>query len=551
MISHLPILLILTPLLSAIAIAFLSLLVKTQWMQKSIACIGLSLPFYYLYLIYQKLSQGPIEYHMGNWEKPYAITLFIDELSFTLLLITSIIIFLCFIYSLQYMKGTDVKYYFFFLLLTSGLFGLFLAGDFFNLYIFFDLTIITSYILITFGDKKSSIKASFIYIIMSSIATFFFLYGIGFIYSKIGLLNIEEVSTVFHQLDTPTQIVILTMFLGALAIKAAIIPFHSWLVIAHSTAPSPISAILSAIIVKAGIYILFRILSLGFSIQYLSELIIVFGIITMLGGITGALLEWDIKRILAYSTISHIGLIIIGIGTFSLVGITGGLFHVVNHAFFKSLLFLCAGAMIYQTGTKDIREQKIGKTMPFTTLSFIIGALAISGITPFNGSISKLLIELSVITHPLLWLFILISSIATIAVFTKIIYYSFVSSFKNKKQTHDVSFAMQLPMIILAILCLIIGLFPELILNTLLLPSSYILAQNVSYPEFYSWEFKKILKDIGTISLGIVCLKLILYRSNHIDRIRAFLAKFDLNTCVFIMVFTLLVSFSFLLIYNS
>lgn len=551
MIDHLPILLLITPLFSAIFIAFISLFIKTDYIQKIIAGIGLSIPFYYLVLLYQKLSYGAIEYHMGNWEKPYAITLFIDELSFTLLLITSIIIFLCFIYSLQYMKGTDVKFYFFFLLLTSGLFGLFLAGDFFNLYIFFDLTIITSYILITFGDKKSSIKASFIYIVMSSIATFFFLYGIGFIYSKIGLLNIQEVSTVFSRLDIQTQIVILTMFLGALAIKAAIIPFHSWLVIAHSTAPSPISAILSAIIVKAGIYILFRILSLGFSIQYLSELIIIFGIITMLGGITGALIEWDIKRILAYSTISHIGLIIIGIGTFSLIGITGGLFHVINHAFFKSLLFLCAGAMIYQTGTKDIREHNIGKTMPLTMLSFVIASLAISGITPFNGSISKSLIETSVHSIPIVWIFLLLSTIATIAVFSKIFYYSFIKSLKNKTPTNDVSWFMQFPMIVLAALCILIGLFPELLLNTLLLPSSHILAQSFSFHEITIWAPVKIFKDIGTIVLGLLFLIIIIHHSKQIDKLRDFLAKFNLNICVFIMILTLLITCTFLLFYNS
>jgi multicomponent Na+:H+ antiporter subunit D len=551
MINHLPVFLLLTPLLSAIIIAFLSLFIKTQYIQKSIAALGLSLPFYYLVILYQKLSHGAIEYHMGNWEKPYAITLFIDELSFSLLCISAIIIFLCFIYSLKYMQKTDVKFYFFFLMLTTGLFGLFLSGDFFNLYIFFDLTIITSYILITFGDKKSSIKASFIYIVMSSIATFFFLYGIGFLYSKIGLLNIQEISTHFSSLDTATQIVILTMFLGALAIKAAIVPFHSWLVIAHSTAPSPISAILSAIIVKAGIYILFRVLSLGFSIEYLSELIIIFGIITMLGGITGALLEWDIKRILAYSTISHIGLIIIGIGTFSLIGITGGLFHLINHAFFKALLFLCAGSMIYQTGTNDIREQKIGKTMPLTMVLFIIASLAISGITPFNGSISKSLIESSVNYIPILWIFLLVSTIITIAVFSKIFYFSFMKSFKNKNQIHEVCWIMQIPMILLAALCILIGLFPEILIHSLLLPSSQILAQSFSFNEITIWDPVKIFKDIGTIVLGVLFLIIIIHHSKQIDKLRDFLAKFNLNISVFIMILTLLITCTFLLFYNS
>ena len=154
MIAHIPIFLLLTPLLSALAISIVKLFTKTNIFIKIITGIGTILPFYFLILIFHKLSDGIIEYNIGGWSTPFTITLIIDGFSFTMLLITSIIIFLSYIYSLGYLKKTDGKFYFFFLIMIVGLYGIFLSGDIFNLYVFFELTVISSYILITFGDKK-------------------------------------------------------------------------------------------------------------------------------------------------------------------------------------------------------------------------------------------------------------------------------------------------------------------------------------------------------------------------------------------------------------
>ena len=157
MIEHLPILILVTPLLSALLISMISLISKTVRIQKIITFISLSLPFIYLFFLFQELSKGIIEYNIGGWIKPYGITLVIDELSFTLLLITSIVTFLSFIYSTKCMGEKDGKFYFFFLIMVVGLFGIFLSGDIFNIYVFFELTVISSYILITYGDKKVSL----------------------------------------------------------------------------------------------------------------------------------------------------------------------------------------------------------------------------------------------------------------------------------------------------------------------------------------------------------------------------------------------------------
>ncbi|MGF3585429.1 MAG: complex I subunit 5 family protein [Thermoplasmatota archaeon] len=554
MIEHFPIFLLLTPLISALVIAFSSLILKTERIQKIIAFVGVSLPFFYLILLFQELSKGVIEYDVGGWAKPYAITLVVDELAFTFVCITSILTFLSFIYSFKYIEGKDRKFYFFFLLMTTGLYGIFLTNDIFNLYVFFELTVISSYILITFGDKKASLIASFKYLIMGNIASLFFLLGIGLLYIKTGLLNIEYLSMHIHEIDTQTQIVIFSLFLGAFGIKAAIIPFHAWLVSAHSTAPSPISAVLSGITVKTGVYIFIRIFALGFTLQNLNEIMIVFGAITALGGVIGALVEWDIKRLLAYHTISQIGFIIVGIGTFSSIGVAGGIYHIVNHAVFKGLLFLCAGAIIYRSGTKDIREHGIGKTMPITLITYIIAALAISGITPFNGSVSKSMIESSVYNYPIIWLILVFASIGTVAHFSKILYYSFMKSPKKYKETtkyQEVPFSMQLSMIVLAFLCILLGVIPNLLLNNLILPATASIVGGYSTIQIKFLDPFLIFKEWIIVALGLLLLKLIIVRSKDIDRLRKLISKFNLNICVFLMIITLVLVLVILKVFNT
>ena len=553
MIEHLPIFLLITPLISAFLITLISLFSKAEKIQKIIAFIGLSLPFFYLILLFQELSKGIIEYDIGGWVKPYTITLVIDELAFTLAFITSIITFLSFIYSIKYMRNKDGKFYFFFLLMTTGLYGIFLTGDLFNLYVFFELTVISSYILIIFGDKKASLKASFKYLVMGSTASFFFLLGIGLLYIKTGLLNIKHLSMQIHTIDTQTQIIIFLLFLGAVGIKAAIIPFHAWLVSAHSTAPSPISAVLSGITVKTGVYIFIRIFALGFTLQNLNEMIMFFGAITALGGVIGALVEWDIKRLLACHTVSQIGFIVVGIGAFSAIGVAGGVYHIVNHAVFKGLLFLCAGAIIYRTGTKDIREHGIGKTMPVTLITYIIAALAISGITPFNGSISKSMIESSVYDYPMIWLILIFASIGTVAHFSKILYYSFI---KSKTKNRDISnyqevpFLMQLSMIVLAFLCILLGIFPNLWLDNLILPASSSVVGGYSNIQIKFFDPFMVLKEWIIVVFGLILLKVIIMRSKEIDKFRELISRFKLNFSIFLMIVTLIVVYMILSAFN-
>jgi len=549
MIDQLPILLLITPLLAALPVSAISILFKTEKPQKIITAIGLLLPFLYLTLIYHQLAHGPISYHVGGWQQPFGITIIIDELSIILLFITTVLLFLSYLYSLPYIKHNAGKFYFFYLILATGLNGMFLSKDLFNIYIFFDLTVISSYILITFGEQKYSLKASINYVILGTIASLFFLLAIGFIYMETGLLNLEYIAMKFPLIDTQTQIIIFILFLAAIGIKSALIPFHTWLVDAHSTAPAPISALLSGIIVKAGVYIFIRISAFDFSLPQLTEIIIVLGALTAVFGSIRAVMEWDIKRITAFSTISQMGFIIVGIGSLTSIGLAGGIYHLVNHAIFKALLFLCAGTLVYMTGTKDIRKQHIGLNMPVTLCTYLIGILAVSGITPFNGSISKTLIETAVNSYSVIVIMLIIASIGTVASFVKILYYSFLKNHKQKEYTiKEAPIFMLLPLIILASLCLMFGLFPQYVLDQFILPASTLIIPNNPITLSF-FEPILLLKEYGIVAGGIFFFFIIDRFSTITDSIREKTTKIPMNQSIIFMILTLIIVSLFLGLY--
>jgi multicomponent Na+:H+ antiporter subunit D len=543
MIEHTPILILITPLLAAISISIINTLTKYTNIQKIITTVCLIFPFFYLLIIYKQMSTEMISYNVGGWEKPYGITLVIDELSFILLLISSILMFVTFIYSLHNFEQDNVKFYFFFLLLSTALNGIFLSGDLFNIYIFFDLTIICSFILITFGDNKYSLKGSIKYLILGTLASLFLLLAIGFAYAETGVLNLEYLKDRIPSIDIQTQIVIFIFFLAAVGIKSAIIPFHTWLVDAHSTAPIPISALLSGIIVKSGVYIFIRVSSFDLIIPRLNEVIIFLGAITAVGGVIGALMQWDIKRITANHTISQIGFIFVAIGTGSTIGLAGGIYHMVNHAFFKALLFLCAGAVIYKTGTKDIREQKIGWSMPITFIAYIIGILSISGITPFNGSVSKTLIEASLHSYPTISVMLLFASMGTVASFSKIIYYSFLKHPKekdDKKSWDEVPTSMILSMITLAVFCFLLGVVPHIWLDNFILPAAY-LTSGYNLVQLSIIQPLGILKEWIIVAGGFILLFFIIRFSALVDSLQDKILKIQMNQSIVIMIMTLII----------
>ncbi len=452
-------------------------------------------PIFMLSLVYLTFhfiinSEGSLIYLVGGHEPvgdvPIAIYLVMDGLTKLILLVISLVGFLAIFYSLSYTKQytAERKFYVLFSLMIAGMNGVVISGDIFNIFVFLEIAALSSYALIAFGVEKHQLEASFKYQVLGGVASLVILFAIGFIYWNTGTLNIADISRQLNvNSNSLASVGVFLKFISVLLIagfglKAAIFPFHSWLPDAHSSAPSPISAMLSGVLIKAvGIYVIIRLFFNMFPLSYeLSMTITVLGTISMIIGGLLAIGQWDIKRMLAYSSISQIGYIVLGLGIGMLVlatggdkavaalSITGGLFHLLNHSIFKGLLFLSAGAVEYRTGTRDMRKMGgLSEVLPITSRTSLIGSLAISGIPPFNGFFSKLIIIIAAIQaqYYVLAFLAVIVSVITIAYFMKLQKYTFYNNDGSKwkdKKIKEVPFSMSFSMILLSILCVILSL---------------------------------------------------------------------------------------------
>jgi multicomponent Na+:H+ antiporter subunit D len=428
-------------------------------------------------------------YKMGAWAAPVGINLVLDGLSHFLLLTVNLIAFLATFYSISYMEkytGKE-KYYTLFMLMVAGMNGVVLTGDFFNLFVFLEIAAVASYALVAFGTESEELEASFKYMIMGTVASTFILFAIALIYGLTGTLNMADVALSFPQGAKVAKAFIITLFLMGFGMKSALVPFHAWLPDAHPSAPAPISAMLSGVLIKAlGVYVIVRIIFnvLGVTPQ-LSYVLMVLGVVSMLVGVLLAIGQWDFKRLLAYHSISQIGYVILGIGLATPLGVLGGLFHLFNHALFKSLLFLNAGSVEYTTGTRQLKEMGgLARKMPVTSTTSLFASLSISGIPPFNGFWSKLFIIVACVQAGRLWfaLAAVIGSLLTLASFLKVQKYAFFEKFKSRYENiKEAPFAMGASMVLLALLCLGVGLAFPFVVQYLVNPAVVAVANGVGY----------------------------------------------------------------------
>jgi multicomponent Na+:H+ antiporter subunit D len=356
--------------------------------------------------------------------------------------------------------------------------GVVLSGDLFNLFVFLEVSVISSYALVAFGVGKTELEASFKYQVLGGLASMLILLAIGLIYWKTRTLNIADIRNVFDAgYSKPFYLFVQVLLITGFGLKAAIIPFHAWLPDAHSSAPSPISAMLSGILIKAaGVYVLIRLFFNMFVFSHEIALVLTsLGAISMVVGSLLAIVQWDLKRMLAYSSISQIGYVVMAFGMGILLllrgnnepaaalAIGGAIYHMINHAVFKGLLFLNAGSLEHRLNTRNLKEMGgLSKAMPITATTSFMASLSISGVPPFNGFFSKLIIIIAAINGRfyLLATLAVVVSIVTLAYFLKFQRYAFFNKPASKaiQKIREVPFPMSLSMIILATLCLALSL---------------------------------------------------------------------------------------------
>jgi multicomponent Na+:H+ antiporter subunit D len=344
-----------------------------------------------------------IIYYMGGWQPPYGIEYRIDLLSATMLTLVSMIAAIILPYAFRSVNDEIAKerqpyFYAAFLLCFSGLLGIISSNDAFNVYVFLEISSLSSYALIAMGRDRRSLAAAFQYLILGTIGATFILIGIGYLYLMTGTLNITDLAERINGIENTKPVLAAFAFIAVgLCMKVALYPLHMWLPNAYAYAPSAISAFLAAVATKVGVYAVLRFFftlfgyDYSFSGMHLALIFTALAIPAMVIGSTVAIFQNNLKRMLAFSSIAQIGYITLGIGLASPIGLTAAIVHIINHSIIKGSLFLALGCFALRLG-KRVNLQTIrgiGRHMPFTSLAFVVGGIALIGAPLTNGFISK------------------------------------------------------------------------------------------------------------------------------------------------------------------
>ncbi len=440
------------------------------------ATLGFIISLYWLYSIYEFVKIKKIMIiSVARGFLPISSTLEIDALSVFMATLFIFIGLLTSVLSMRYMeKDTGLtEYYVLLLLMVAGMVGVVFAGDFFTFFIFWEIMCITSYVLVAFRKEEwEPVEAGFKYLIMSSSGSVMVLFAMSILYGMAGTLNFAYIGVALSKIATNLwPILAMALIVVGFGIKAAIVPLHTWLPDAHPAAPSSISAMLSGVVIKAGAYAMIRSLLLIFvPTAYSWQIALaILAVLTMSVGNLMALLQTDLKRLLAFSSVGQMGYIIFGLSIATFYGLTGSLFHIMNHAIMKSLLFLCSGAFLFAVKSRNLEELAgIGRKMKITGVMFTIGSLALAGIPPFNGFQSEFMILLAGIDiGDLNAIWYILSAIMLLNILFSVGYYLRLVNILMLKDPTKISlkareapFTMLLPMGILALLCVIIGIYP-------------------------------------------------------------------------------------------
>ncbi len=455
MITYAPVLFVFIPILTSLLVFIIKKSISTYFV--FIAQIGLIIVFA-LYIITLQKSPEISLLVFGGWDSRFAISFYNDRLSLTFIGMTLFITFTVLLYA--YRKNQKENLFFFFLMFIEGvLLGLMQTNDLFNLFVFMELITLLTTILISYKKKGSAFKAAIYYLLVNSVGALAFLIGIIFIYYIYGTLNIQEL---IQTIDTHSQENIIklafVLMMAGITVKAALFPVHTWLPKAHAEARSCISALLSGLVVKAGLYLFIRIYLQMFSKAdfNVSEVFFYIGVISAIIGIVFAVSQKDIKLILAYHTVSQIGIMMMGLSSANDLSYVGGLMHLLNHALFKSLLFLGAGIVIKRYQTRNIDKIRgVFKSMPMTAILLIVGILSISGAPLFNAFVSKSLIKYGFNDN---WIKIVLFMIINIGTITSFVKFSQILFGPKTSTVGKMDVLQILALSILAIGCVIMGI---------------------------------------------------------------------------------------------
>jgi multicomponent Na+:H+ antiporter subunit D len=345
---------------------------------------------------------GTLVLNVGGWGQsvpgmgPLGITLVVDRLSALMLVVSSIVLLAVVFYAIgQGIRDGDERqpvsiFMPTYLVLSAGVYTAFLAGDLFNLFVGFEVLLAASFVLLTIGASKDRVRAGISYVMVSMVSSLIFLFGIALVYAATGTLNMAEIALRLDDVSAGTRSAIFAVLLVAFGIKAAVFPLSGWLPDSYPTAPAPVTAVFAGLLTKVGVYAIIRAHSLLFPSGGLDPVLLVAALFTMLVGILGAIAQNDIKRLLSFTLVSHIGYMVFGIALANALGMSGAIYYVAHHILVQTTLFLVVGLIERQAGASTMdRLGGLAAASPLLAFVFVVPALNLGGIPPFSGFIGK------------------------------------------------------------------------------------------------------------------------------------------------------------------
>ena len=461
-----------------------------MWRRKACfpwALLGVATTSFLVWSLIGKVgAQKAVTYNLSGWRPPWGIQIRIDYMGLLMACLITGVGLMLLIYSWRYieqeLKEERIPYYYtLFLLILTAMLGFSITGDLFNFFVFMEIFSITSYALVAITGERRALRAAFKYLLMGAISSLTVLFAIAFLYSVTGSLNMLDISSRLKSTAyLPVASVALILFIAGFAVKSALFPLHVWLPDAHSIAPSPISALLSALVIKMGVLGIFRILFMvyGHSFSNLSStwnsvsgVVAWAAALSIILGSVMAIIQRDLKIMIAYSSVSQIGYILLGITLISTRGMAGGIYNILAHSMGKACFFLVAGIFIYKHGLRRIEELRgIGRTMPVTAGAFALAALSIVGLPPSAGFVAKWYI---------LWgcfqkgqyafvIIVLLGSLLSAIYCFRVVYYMFFTGARGRGEGLDEApVTMFAPAGVLAAGTLFFGIFAGLLMPSL------------------------------------------------------------------------------------
>lgn len=436
-------------------------------------------------------NAGPQTLQLGGWAAPFGVTMVADMFSGILLLTTSIVALCCVLFAFKTIGKPREEHYFYplFLFLVTGVNGSFLTGDIFNLFVCFEVMLISSYALISLGGTKVQLRESIKYVLINLLSSFLFLVAIAYLYAVTGTLNMAHLSLRVAEAGQDGLLTTVSiLFLIVFSLKAGLMLFF-WLPGSYSAPPTAVAAIFAGLLTKVGMYSIIRLFTLIFyhEQQIIHLLIGILGAITMVLGAIGAVAYSDVKRILTYNVVVGVGFIMAGLASFTAAGMTGSIFYLIHDMVIKALLFLIGGTIIALTGTSKLKDMSgLIQTHPYLGWMFFIAALSLAGIPPLSGFIGKIFITQGAFEAEYYWL-------GAIGLLTSLlVLYSIMKIFMNvfwgetylsEEMEKGTTKGVMLPIVILTVLAVGLGVgaeglsgYVDIAVEGLLDPAQYIKA---------------------------------------------------------------------------